>query len=134
MDIKFITQDNISDSMTTAFNSKDATGDSIVNAIVCSSMSEQWTFGAIQIRNAMDGFADAMRPDGNAGKILVRPFPVSSAETYNSLASNTVPASFMTEDEILNLCDKVNGDATSQTLSDYAGNLTIENILKKFSK
>jgi hypothetical protein len=134
MDIKFITQDNISDSMTTAFNTKDATGDSIVNCIVCSSMSEQWTLGAIQIRNAMDGFADAMRPSGNAGKILVRPFPVSSAETYNKLAADTIPASFMTTDEILNLCDKVNANATSQSLSDFAGDLTIENILKKFSK
>ena len=131
--IKFISRCSFSDAMATAMNAKDSTGNPVVDAMIT-----EGTYGrvaaAIMMRNAFDGYADQMRDNGAASFVGSNaPLVVTSGEQYNALTAGDMPYSFVTVDEILALCCKVNPDVTWKTIDDFGSTLTTDAILAKFN-
>lgn len=132
MDIKFITRSTFSDAVTAAFNSKDSQGSNVIDAMVCPGTFERIA-APIMLRNAIDGYVDNMRGDGRCSYVSDnRPLAVTSLDAYNALSGEKMPYAFMTTDDILSLCSKVNPDVTWEDINAFGKDLTAENIMKKF--
>lgn len=132
MDIKFITRSTFSDAITAAFNSKDSQGSNVIDAMVCPGTFER-VAAPIILRNTIDGYVDNMRGDGRCSYVSDnRPLAVTSLEAYNALSGEQMPYAFMTTDDILSLCSKVNPDVTWEDINAFGKELTSENIMNKF--
>lgn len=132
MDIKFITRSTFSDAITAAFNSTDSQGSNVIDAMVCPGTFERIA-APIILRNTIDGYVDNMRGEGRCSYLSEnRPLAVTSLESYNSLSRDMMPYAFMTPEDILSLCSKVNPDITWKDINAFGKELTAENILKKF--
>ena len=128
-DIKFITRSMFSDSTKTAFNSLDSQGSPVIDAIVLNGTYEHLA-AVMMLRNAFDGYADAMRDDGHCSRVPGQiPLVITTPEEYNALSGEGMPFSFVTVDEVVGQC---NANATFESIDELGASLTTENILKKF--
>ena len=134
MDIKVISRNTPSDTISEAMNSTDSQGSPVIDAIVTNGTFEN-IISPILIRNAVDGYAENMRDDGYCSRITgAAPLAITSAEDYNVLTGDDIPYAYMTEEDILSLCSLVNPDITWEDISEFGASLTTENLVEKFSE
>ena len=66
--IKFISRNVFSDTINTAMNGTDSTGNPVVDAIVCQGTYEHIS-SVVMIRNCFDGYVDQMRDNGHCSRV-----------------------------------------------------------------
>lgn len=134
MDIKVISKNPFSDTISTAFNSTDSNGSPVVNAVICDGTYER-VAAVLLLRNACDGYADQMRSGDACSRVPgMNPLVITSAEDYNALSDSSIPYSFVTEEDLLSLCCVNDPTVTYETIDAFGAALTTENILAKFSQ
>lgn len=132
--IKFISRNVFSDTISTAMNGVDSTGNPVVDAIVCNGTFEHIS-SIVILRNCFDGYVDQMRGEGRPSRVPgMNPLVITSATEYNALSSENMPYSFVAVEDIIALTSLVNPDVTWEDINAYGQALTTENILVKFAK
>lgn len=132
MNIKIVSQLSLSENTANAFESKDSSGDSCINAGVINNQSLNLTIASAILRNAYDGYADQMRDNGRASTLAVNPQLVSGVEAYEALAQAS--PSFLTEEEVQSLSVKLNPSCTLDTIQEVLDKCTTEEIISKFAE
>ena len=132
--IKFISRNVFSDTISTAMNGKDSTGNPVVDAIVCQGTYEHIS-SVLLLRNCFDGYVDQMRGEGRCSRVSGQdPLVIVSADEYNALSGDNMPYSFVPMEDIIAMTSLANPDVTWQTISDYGAALTTEAIIEKLVK
>ena len=132
--ISFISRNVFSDTVSTAMNGVDSTGNPVVDAIVCNGTFEHIS-SVVLLRNCFDGFEAQMRGEGRPSRVPgMNPLVITSAEEYNALSSDDMPYSFAAIEDIIALTSLVNPDVTWEDINTYGQSLTTENILIKYAK
>ncbi|MBQ9007736.1 MAG: hypothetical protein IJ088_00175 [Clostridia bacterium] len=132
--IRFISRNVFSDTISSAMNGSDSTGNPVVDAIVCQGTYEHIA-SVLLLRNAFDGFVDKMRAEGRCSRVSGQdPLVIVSAEEYNALSGENMPYSFVPMEDIIAMTSVVNPDVTWKTISDYGASLTTEAIIEKLVK
>ena len=132
--IKFISRNVFSDTISTAMNGLDSTGNPVVDAIVCQGTYEHIA-SVLLLRNCFDGHVDQMRNEGRCSRVSGQaPLVIVSADEYNKLSGDDMPYSFVPMEDIIALTSLANPDVTWQTISDYGAALTTEAIIEKLVK
>ena len=132
--IKFISRNVFSDTISSAMNGLDSTGNPVVDAIVCQGTYEHIA-SVLLLRNCFDGHVDQMRNEGRCSRVSGQaPLVIVSADEYNKLSGDDMPYSFVPMEDIIALTSLANPDVTWQTISDYGAALTTEAIIEKLVK
>ena len=132
--IKFISRNVFSDTISSAMNGTDSTGNPVVDAIVCQGTYEHIS-SVLLLRNAFDGFADQMRGEGRCSRVSGQdPLVIVSAEEYNVLSGDDMPYSFVPMEDIIAMTSLVNPDVTWETINTYGQELTTDVIIEKLVK
>ncbi len=132
--IKFISRNVFSDTISSAMNGLDSTGNPVVDAIVCQGTYEHIA-SVLLLRNCFDGYVDQMRNEGRCSRVSGQaPLVIISADEYNKLSGEDMPYSFVPLEDIIAMTCLVNPDVTWQTISDYGAALTTEAIIEKLVK
>ncbi len=129
--IRFISRNVFSDTMSTAMNAKDSTGNPVVDAIVCQGTYEHIS-SVLLLRNCFDGHVDQMRDGDRCSRVSgMPPLVITSAEDYNALSSDTMPYSFVPVDDILAMTSLKNPEVTWKDIDTYGADLNTQTILEK---
>ena len=132
--IKFISRNVFSDTISSAMNGLDSTGNPVVDAIVCQGTYEHIA-SVLLLRNCFDGHVDQMRSEGRCSRVSGQaPLVIVSADEYNKLSGDDMPYSFVPMEDIIAMTSLANPDVTWQTISDYGAALTTEAIIEKLVK
>jgi hypothetical protein len=132
--IKFISRNVFSDTISTAMNGTDSTGNPVVDAIVCQGTYEHIS-SVLMIRNCFDGHVDQMRDGGNCSRVNGQaPLVIVSAEEYNALSGDDMPYSFVPMEDIVAMTSLANPDVTWADIDAYGAALTTEAIIEKLGK
>ena len=81
-DIKVVGTGQIEKQTKTGFETKDSTGDTVLNAVVLNDIGLALGLKSVMMYNALNGAADAMKDNGKAVFLGVRSWACDSAETY----------------------------------------------------
>lgn len=129
--IHMISRSAFSKTVDGAFNAKDSTGNTIMDAMVSVGLYE-FVAGVIVLRNCLDGYAENMRDGGVCSRIAgQRPLVVTTPEQYNALADESIPYSYVSVEQIVDLC---NSTTTWQDIDSFGASLTSDAIISYFSK
>lgn len=129
--IHMISRSAFSKTVDGAFNVKDSTGNTIMDAMVSVGLYE-FVAGVIVLRNCLDGYAENMRDGGVCSRIAgQRPLVVTTPEQYNALADESIPYSYVSVEQIVDLC---NSTTTWQDIDSFGASLTSDAIISYFSK
>ena len=116
--IKVVGTSQIDTQTKTGFGTIDSTGDTVLNAAVLNDIGLATAMNCIQIYNALNGAADAMKENGKTVILGVRSWSCDSAETYSRIEKlNTAPELYiLTADELKALTVTENPNVTYKDL------------------
>lgn len=83
--IKVVGTGQIEKQTKTGFETKDSTGDTVLNAVVLNDIGLALGLKSVMLYNALNGAADAMKDNGKAVFLGVRSWACDSAETFSKM-------------------------------------------------
>ncbi|MBR1757442.1 MAG: hypothetical protein IJ744_01775 [Lachnospiraceae bacterium] len=106
-DIKVIGTAQIEKQTKTGFETQDPTGDTVLNSAILNDLSLACAINCIELKQAFDGHADAMKDNGKTVLIGVRSWAVNGPETYAKMEKlNTSPELYiLTAEDLLHYAE-----------------------------